>query len=460
MLDYMDYVQQCFDAAGRWKRQNSYGEVTQTPKNLIDFKIPDAVNLQVSNRSTKYSYNSLQLSTRQSINGSLTYLYTNLDAVEGLVKNTEELPLHDIVQTYELPAVTHHRKEKTNFHKCSLYYGKIFYPSSDVEAMMIKRFSPMNQVIVKCLSSLKENVNIFTAYFQRNSEKNFQELIVSSNDLLCGYRISHHFLRTPSKLNSSLYNNSSLFFGAEFWLGMISLNPGCSTSLKYCTHSANTGRPLTLTLSWNPLFGHISTTYSAMTSSSSTFCAKYDFNIYSIESNLSFGIELWRKTGALFKSEDSVEANRKEYEQNFYISHDHNLLPSKYGYDHEYNISDGKLSKEHKRNKIIKDLNHAFSTSLQKIDKEKTRIENFGNIIRNSHFTSVFKASTSLRERNLKFLWEGEYKNFLLSAGTELRVLKAEESELRRTSGQSSNSLLNEFSLQPLKFGVQIQFSS
>lgn len=137
--------------------------------------------------------------------------------------------------------------------------------------MIIKRLNPQTQFMLKGVSSFKESLNVLTCYFQRDSHRNLQEWIFSTSDLLCGYRVLHNFLTTPSKFNTSLYNNSSLSLGAEFWLGLVSLSPGCSTTLRYYTHSTNTGRPLTLTLSWNPLFGHISSTYSAKTGTNSTF---------------------------------------------------------------------------------------------------------------------------------------------------------------------------------------------
>lgn len=481
MLDYMDYVQRCFESGSNWERSKSYGEVTRTSLNLVNFKIPDAISLQVSNRSTPYSYNSLQISTQNAVNGSLSYLYTDLEAMNKMVKDTRSVSLQEVFQTYERPTgpgnTLGQTKQRTSesssssqdFKKSSLYYGKIYYPSSDIEALVMKRVTPTTQLMLKCFSSLQDNTNILTGYLQRDSGRNFQEFIMSSNDLLCGYRVAHNFLNAPSKLNSSLYNNSSLLFGAEFWLGLISLNPGCSTTLKYCTHSANTGRPLTLTLSWNPLFGHISSTYSAKTSACSTFCAKYDFNIYSIESNLTFGCELWRRNSSpKFESSTLSTPNTSEYEKNFYISHDHNLLPPQYLTALEDTDIREKRSGKQNHERLLNDLTHTFSTSLQKIDKEKSRIERFETIMRESHFTSVFKMATSLRDKNLKLLWEGEYRNFLVSAGTELLFPKnptylADNIATTTPSPPpppTGTDLLSAFSIQPLRFGIQFQYSS
>ncbi|KAL3231408.1 Mitochondrial distribution and morphology protein 10 [Nakaseomyces bracarensis] len=470
MLDYMDYVQKCFESGGKWERSKSYGEVTRTSLNLVDFRIPDGVSLQVSNKATPYSYNSLQISTRNSVNGALSYLYTDLEAIKDIVKDTKNVSLQEVSQTYERPTGPGNNIARPKpqdpgyrkFQKSSLYYGKIYYPSSDIEALLMKRVSPTTQLVLKCFSSLKENTNIFTGYLQRDSGRNFQELILSSNDLLCGYRVAHNFLTTPSKLNSSLYNNSSLSLGAEVWLGLISLNPGCSTTVKYCTHSANTGRPLTLTLSWNPLFGHISSTYSAKTSACSTFCAKYDFNIYSIESNLTFGCEFWRRNTVPKKESPVLTApNTAEYEKHFYISHDHNLLPPQYlSALKDTNIREPSKGKRN-HEQLLNDLTHTFSTSLRKIDKEKSRIERFETSMRDSHFTNVFKMATSLRDKNLKLLWEGEYRNFLISAGTEL-LFPRNPSFMADTkqSQPAGSNMLSALSIQPLKFGIQFQFSS
>ncbi|QLL34038.1 hypothetical protein HG536_0F03630 [Torulaspora globosa] len=443
MLDYMESVSRAFEQSTGWSRDNSYANITATSKALLDFKIPTAFEFQVSNATTPYTFNTTRVSTRNIFNGSLTYLYSDADNLKDMVRGSGAVSLQQVTETYRyFQPFYNHKSAPSNGDRLvrkSLYYGRMYYPTSNLEAMMIKRLTPYTQVKLKCLSTFNE-FNILTCHWQRDTGRNCQELIFSTNDLLCGYRFLHNFLGTPSKMKTSLYNNSSLSLGTELWLGLITLSPGCSTTLRYCTHAPNTGRPLTLTLSWNPFFGNLSSSYSAKTSTSTTFCAKYDFNLYSIDSNLSFGVEVWRRGSTNQQHEPPTSQSINKTDNLMY----HHLLPT---LSQSSSHGHGQTKMEHEQ-QLLQDLTTAFSTSLKRIDREKFEIENFQNDYSCANFTSVWKLSTSLRDKNLKVLWEGKFKGFLVSAGGEFF---------------KSSPLLDNRSrtpLYPARFGVQLQYST
>ncbi|CAI4054551.1 hypothetical protein SKDZ_01G0630 [Saccharomyces kudriavzevii ZP591] len=493
MLPYMDQVLRAFYQSTHWSTQNSYEDITATSRTLLDFQIPSAIHLQISNKSTPNTFNSLDFSTRSRINGSLSYLYSDAQELEKFMRNSTVVPLQDATETYrqlqpnlnfssngnsavsvDVNDLEVKKKllHSSKFVKKSLYYGRMYYPSSDLEAMIIKRLTPQTQLMLKGVSSFKENLNVLTCYFQTDSHRNLQEWIFSSSDLLCGYRILHNFLTTPSKFNTSLYNNSSLSLGAEFWLGLVSLSPGCSTTLRYYTHSTNTGRPLTLTLSWNPLFGHISSTYAAKTGTNSTFCAKYDFNLYSIESNLSFGCEFWQKQHHLPRS-NANNSNTLEPIPPKLAGENPKRRTTKLLHENVPNLSTvdkdtaPSLDIPDHKQKLLNDLTYAFSSSLRKIDEERSTIEKFDKKITNSHFASVWKLSTSLRDGTLKLLWEGKWRGFLISAGTELVFTKssqgASSDDEKDNDGVSISAVDtedNNIPVFPAKFGIQFQYST
>ena len=244
------------------------------------------------------------------INGSLTYLYTNCKGLDELVVGSSDVPLQQMIQSFRyIEPYYHHyktvKKPSVPTDSISLVYGRMYYPSSVLEAMYVKRFSDHMQLLLKCLSS-KSGPSILTMYLQKNTGANCQELVFSSNEALLGYRFVHNFVSSGSKANLSLYNNSSLTIGSEIWCALLNFSPGCSTTLRYCSHATNTGKPLIFTLSLNPLYGHVTSTYTIKTSENVTFCTKYDFNLYSIQSNLTLGMELWKSKICL--PEDDLEA--------------------------------------------------------------------------------------------------------------------------------------------------------
>lgn len=487
MLDYVDYVVRAFEQQTNWYSNNSYENITATSRSLLNFAIPQSIKFQTSNKSTDYTYSTLELTRGKKINGSLAYLYTDIEGLDKILRNSDTIALQDAIETYRYiqPSFTMgNQKCLTNtesfssesivsnsvdttdnkFKPRSLYFGRLYYPSSVLEAMMIKRLSPYTQMTIKCISSTTRgsNLNFWTFYWQRYKRHNCQEWIFSSNDGLCGYRILHNVMTSPSKFNSSLYNNSSLAVGAELWLSLGSLNPGLSTSLRYCTHSAYTGRPLTLTFTWNPLFGHVSSTYSAKTTANSTFTTKYDFNLYSTEANLSFGCEFWRSDTTTSLPSTPVNMNIPSNIEKTKVKTGSQLeLSDSNETDQEISPSNNKTSTESSimlqdknlmnysstQQQYIMDLTHTFESSLIQLDKERSIIEDFENKFNNKKYSSVWKLSTSLMDKNLKILWEGKFKGFLLSAGTEL---------LFNIQDKRIQPIIN----PATQFGIKIQYST
>lgn len=461
MLEYMDYIVRSFESCTGWNRDNSYENITATSQNILDFPIPTALKFQISNKSTPYTFTTFELSNNKVINGSLSYLYTNCDGLEDAVKNSKQILLQNGVDNYRYiqPFYHHQKKSQTPFTSKSLYYGKMYYPGSTLEAMVMKRLSSYTQFIIKCVSSPSLiNNGCMTFYWQRDTGQNFQEWIFSTNEILAGYRLLHNFVGSQSKLSTSLYNNSSLSVGGELWFSVLNLSPGFSTTLRYCTHSTNTGKPLTLSLSWNPLYGHVSSTYSVKTSTGTTFCSKYDFNLYSIDSNLSFGCEFWRR-GKLSEDGNTRQQSQPEvfYVPDFQLPKTEDLqltdmANSKPDNPMYYHLMAPKASQQ-----LLQDLNLTFSSSLRKITREKSVIETFENSVTNTNFTSVWKLATSLRDKNLRVLWEGKYKGFLISAGTELTTAPL---DLPASVSEKSETAKPSMLLRPAKFGIQIQYST
>ncbi|CCE65418.1 hypothetical protein TPHA_0L00620 [Tetrapisispora phaffii CBS 4417] len=467
MLEYMDYIVKAFEISTNWpatasrngafSHMNGSGynsvefedNMTATSDNLLNFYIPNVFKFQLSNKSSPFTFNTIDITTKQSINGSFAYIYTNAENLDNIVKNTSNVNLLDIVDTYQVNNKKTRGKYSSKYQGKikSLYYGRMYYPSSFLEAMVIKKFNPSTQVIVKWISS-SNNCNIVTGYLQRSNNRTFQEFVLSSNDFLCGYKLLHHFVESPSKFNNSLYNNSQLSVGAEAWLSVSNLSPTCSSTLRYCTHSASTGRPLMLTCSLNPIFGHLSSTYSAKTTSNSTCCVKYDFNLYSMESNLSLGTEIWKNNSEFTSNKIKV--------QNTHIERNTSDISNKIPNSDKFTISEEYHSiSNDKQKKVLNDLNATFTSSLQKIDKERSLIENFQNNMYDKNFTSVWKFSTSLREKNLRILWNGKYKDFILVAGTELLQ---QENKDETTSDFNKNGFPYKF--VTARLGFQIQYSS
>ncbi|KAH3688846.1 hypothetical protein WICPIJ_000152 [Wickerhamomyces pijperi] len=382
----MDSVLRSFNKATGWNEDHFYENVVATSE---DFKI------NISSKSSQNTATSLQLSNSGSINGSLAYLYSSAPLKDLL--SSSDISLQEAIAGYKVlkppPPSTisatigknHSNNNLYQFKPHSLYYGRMYFPGSALEAMIIKRITSTTQLLIKCVSSDKlKNNGTMTFYLQSDGGKFARELIYSTNESLFGLRFLYNFSQGAERLNTALYNNSSLSMGAEIWYGVLNMSPGVSTSLRYSTQSTTTGKPLTMTLALNPLLGHISSTYSVKTSASSTFSSRYDFNLYSYESDLSFGCELWK-----FKNKSDLSILK--------LKIDPNLPP-------------------HPTSNIPNSYRHGNSKYDQSV------IEAFESLVRDTEFSSVVKLSTGFNDKNLKIAWEGKYKDFLISSGLNLQV--------------------------------------
>ena len=85
-----------------------------------------------------------------------------------------------------------------------------------------------------------------------------------------------------------------LSVGGEVYFSPLNKSGGVSTGLRFSTLPRHTGFPYTMTLTLNPLMGNLSSSYSVLASPLLALSSRFDFNVYSYESDLVVGMELWR----------------------------------------------------------------------------------------------------------------------------------------------------------------------
>ena len=91
-----------------------------------------------------------------------------------------------------------------------------------------------------------------------------------------------------------------------------------SSALALSTISKNppTQSPTTITALFNPMLGHLSGAYSARVSDDLSLSSRFDFNVYSYDSEWTMGAEYWlRRDSSLEGSSSSDSETRTEPEQ-------------------------------------------------------------------------------------------------------------------------------------------------
>lgn len=444
----MEYLQKCFFKSTNWNEDNLFSNITATSQAILEFPTPNGCKLDISSQSTEHLASSFTLSNYHSINGSLAYLYSSIPLTNTI--GTRDISLQDAIAGFKIIEPVVSLPNANRIYKGSkdlLMYGRMYFPGSALEAMIIKRVSQQTQFLIKCINNPQvKNNGTMIFYLQNNSPRLLREFIYSTNEALCGFRCLYNF--TNAKENSTKYlsnpllipkfDNSVLSVGLEMWYAALTMSPGLSTAFRYSTRSTSTGKPLTMTLACNPILGHISSTYTVKTSVASTFSSKYDFNFFSYASNLSVGFELFNysnsgryTTNMKTPINYTTNSNKEEYRRDpndrteiiplktsTYLNHNasSNIINPIQNLDNYYHINPTFFGETDNLDEDTPQLSRKVPVQ----SNNGTIMTAFQHLVNESDFSSVVKCSTSLNNRVLKVLWEGKFKDFLVSTGIKI----------------------------------------
>lgn len=179
--------------------------------------------------------------------------------------------------------------------------------------------SPKTQLKVSCVSDSRlPNGGTILAHLQHDAAKHNTEYIYSTDSALFGVRGLYNFGPDPpthslseaspdptiapaneaaalATAQTPSQSHGRFSAGGEIYYGLLNKSGGISTGLRFATLPSHTGFPYTMTLTLNPLMGNLSSTYSVLASPLLALSSRFDFNVYSYESELQIGTELWRR---------------------------------------------------------------------------------------------------------------------------------------------------------------------
>ena len=314
MLEFMDYVQSAFYAASRWNVDNSYASLTNTTNNLLDFRTPHGVRLHVSSLSSPNFATSYILGSKGVVDGSFSFLFSSLGL--QVASKSSDLPLGHLVKGYrhlqELQKPEQpwqweiwHRGKRVDT-RDTLLYGRFYLPTSTLEALYLRRISPTRLFRLTCVSdgSLPSGGSAL-AQLQNDCGKYSTEYLFSTDAALLGFRGLYNFgydPRDPERQPSARppshpwdHQSGRLSMGGEVYFSPMNKSGGLSTGLRFTTLPVHTGFPYTMTLTVNPLMGSLNSSYAVKAGRNLALCSRFDFNVYSYESDVSVGLELWKR---------------------------------------------------------------------------------------------------------------------------------------------------------------------
>lgn len=321
-------------------------KLTSTSTELLNFPIPGGLRLNLSSLATPQFATSYTFGAVGVVDGSLSYLYSSVP-LRSIVAQSDKIPLPTLLRSYRplrelqpelfppqgnrptllsswptaLPSLEDTqdavvKKARRLVERPTLFYGRLFLPRSLLEALVVKRISPSTQVQVNAVSEAQlRNGGTVLGMVQVDKQQYGIEGLASSDGGLLGLRGLYNFggdasprtedakvldpatgvaKETASSADKErMYGRFSV--GGEVYYGTLNKSGGVSLGARFATLPTYRDTPLTATMTINPLMGTLSWTYALQARRSCSLATKFDFNVYSYESDWAVGMELWSK---------------------------------------------------------------------------------------------------------------------------------------------------------------------
>ncbi|KAF7433267.1 Mitochondrial distribution and morphology protein 10 [Pleurotus ostreatus] len=248
-----------------------------------------------------------------------------------------------------------------------LLYGRFYLPAGRLDALYSTRLTPTLQALVAAISehptspssANRKNADPSNIMFnlQHDVGKWCTEYSWSAEDGMWGVRVLHNFGRIasdspeepsgngagPSKTSVKRIDEEDaiegglkgrLSMGAEFYFSAKERSGGVSTGIRFSTLPDATPPsfqvsppsssplakvatapprwnayqpPTTITALFNPMFGHMSGAYAARVSRDLSLASRFDFNMYSYESEWTMGAEWWLRRAPSTEVDEGTE---------------------------------------------------------------------------------------------------------------------------------------------------------
>ncbi|CAE6487739.1 unnamed protein product [Rhizoctonia solani] len=349
MHPFASYVLRCYNQATGWNDDNLYSNLTKSSRAILDFTVPRGVHFSISKSANALFNTSYAMNALPTLNGSIGYIFTSCDLD---LKHSSTVPFKEkkssLAGGTSTPAAspTPCAYTTTNL-SCSGYllYGRYYVPSSRLDALYTVRLAPTLQGLIAAVSNARarltppsssatrgEAAGNMMFSLQHDTGRWSTEYSWSADDGMWGVRVLHNFGRLANeaidaeraarkerergtkrvdeeeRMEGGLKGRLSA--GAELYFSLKEKSAGVSTGIRFTTlpdasppsaspdSTIPAQTPTTLTATLNPMMGHISAAYAARTSRDLALCSRFDFNIYSYESEWTMGAEWWLRRAA------------------------------------------------------------------------------------------------------------------------------------------------------------------
>lgn len=353
MHPFASYVLRSYYKATGWNEDNLYANLTRSSNAILDFTVPRGLHLTVSKSPNALFKTTYSMTAMPSLHGSVGYIFTSCDLDVKSSGNVRFKNMIERFKVYDQPRRPEPKEEewlageqvqKRDY----LLYGRFYLPTGRLDALYSTRLSPTVQALVAAISDPPSNIpselrdrngdpsNIMLN-LQHDVGKWCTEYTWSAEDGMWGVRVLHNFGRLgmsdavedggggkgdrtvkvkrvdeEDAVEGGLKGRVSM--GAELYFSAKERSAGVSTGIRFTTlpdatppsfqvpSSSSSSNPVspstsqpptTITALFNPMLGHMSGAYTARVSRDLALSSRFDFNVYSYESEWTMGAEWW-----------------------------------------------------------------------------------------------------------------------------------------------------------------------
>ncbi|KAF7331920.1 Mitochondrial distribution and morphology protein 10 [Mycena kentingensis (nom. inval.)] len=363
MHSFASYVLRAYYKATDWNEDNLYANITRSSNAILDFTVPRGLHLSVSKSPNSLFNTTYSMNAMPSLNGSIGYIFSSSHLN---IKSSGDVRFKDMLErfrVYEQPRRPDPKEEeffqgKLVDKRDYLLYGRFYLPTGRLDAVYSTRLSPTLQAQIAAISyppsnlptelgasPRRGNASNVVLNLQHDVGKWCTEYSWSADDGMWGLRVLHNFgklglqpdadkspvaaaqrglkrVDEEDPVDGGLKGRVSA--GAELYFSAKERSAGVSTGFRFTTlpdatppsfqlpsasdapyPSQTSQPPTTITALFNPMLGHISSAYSARVSRDLSLSSRFDFNVYSYESEWTMGAEMWMRRSLLDEDDDT-----------------------------------------------------------------------------------------------------------------------------------------------------------
>ncbi|RKP06289.1 hypothetical protein THASP1DRAFT_18658, partial [Thamnocephalis sphaerospora] len=311
-----------------WNTHNQYSNLRAPVRAVLDFAIPHGLSIHVARSPASLLQSAHSFRPLPRMAGSIGYMYTS----RPLPTDSERMmEFTEVAERFHGTRIftTREGAEKTPDtaglarEPEALLYGRMFLPTGELEALIARRTSAHSQYLVTGFSSpdVRQPLHVrcgggddggggsgaLTLQWLHDRGPWCTEVSYSTDDAMLGVRGLYNFnwpkhqpaaaptvrATHASPLGNVPSGDGVWSAGAELYYSAKEKSGGASAGLRYRATQPFAFEMVNIV---NPVMGYMSTAYTAAVNQRLTCSTRFDFNLYSYESDLCVGAE-WRNGG-------------------------------------------------------------------------------------------------------------------------------------------------------------------